>query len=487
MNNKWLSGRLLPLLKRSETWMLIAAVILYAVLLLRSPVIGVADNGDFARVMGAGGLQYADAGESHEDRYYRYSHASYAFDGFHIGGYASSQLPFLYIAGMAGRLFGGLFDIRVLSALYFAFMAAALVLAVKYGKTRSATANAFLVAALSFVFLDIGYLAYFNSLFGEPVALIFLILTTALAYAIARTEQASSRLLACFYVAAAILACTKIQNAPVGVAFALLGMRFARLKPDKAWRKLAYGGAAVLVCISILMYSVAPGGLKQINLYQTVFYGVLKDSPQPEKDLEALGLPTDLAVLAGTNYFQTGTAIPQDDPRLHREVYDVISHMDILRFYATHPERFLQKLERAAESGMAVRPYYLGNYEKSVGKPPGTLAYTFSAWSEFKRNHLPHTFGFISLVFACYIAVILFHYIRTRDRRLRISLEVFLLIAAVAAFSLAIPILGDGEADLGKHLFLFNVCFDLMLLIMAVYGVRLLLDTGAGAVKRLTK
>lgn len=462
----------------SEHAVALAALAACAILLLPAPVVGIADNGDFARVMGAGGLEYADRAEPWNDRYFRYSHHHYAYGRFGTGGYGSSQLPLLFAAGSLSRLFAGRFDIRLLSMLYALLLAAALYTLVKAAKTRSRWANGLLAAALALVFLDIGYLAYFNSLYGEPAAMIFFLLTAGLGLRAARAEDGSPRPLLRFYAAAAALACAKLQYAPIGLAFALFGLRLRQASPARPWRRTAAAGAAALLLLSAGMVAAAPSGLKEINLYQTVFYGVLKDSPTPGNDLQALGLKKELAVLAGTNYFQKDVPIPKNDPRLTEGLYPNISHLDILRFYAARPERLVQKLERAAANGMYIRPYYLGNYEKAAGKPPGALAHRFSAWSEFKRAVLPHRLAVVLSVFAAYLGLAAPALLRPADAAAKRSAEMHLCIAAAGGLAFLVPILGDGEADLAKHLFLFNVCFDWM----AVYaGVLLFVRLGAFA------
>jgi len=40
--------------------------------------------------------------------------------------------------------------------------------------------------------------------------------------------------------------------------------------------------------------------------------------------------------------------------------------------------------------------------------------------------------------------------------------ETFALVGVIGAISFLIPVIGDGEADLSKHLFLFNAVFDVM-------------------------
>ncbi|MNL77763.1 hypothetical protein D3C87_2040060 [compost metagenome] len=41
-----------------------------------------------------------------------------------------------------------------------------------------------------------------------------------------------------------------------------------------------------------------------------------------------------------------------------------------------------------------------------------------------------------------------------------------MLLGLIGLFSFLVPIMGDGRADIGKHLFLFNVSFDMMAVVM---------------------
>ncbi|MGO4547370.1 hypothetical protein AB4Z29_21535 [Paenibacillus sp. 2TAB23] len=441
-------------------------------LLFAGEFIGVADNGDFLRMMGSAGLNYYDASESYEDRFFGYAHAYFAYDHFFRGFYPSTQFIVVTIARFIGKLFNGsAFDVRILGGIYAALLIAAGYLIIKYNKTKSVTTAVVLALLMLLVFSDIGYLAYFNSLFGEPVSFVFLLLTIGLGLLLTKQEEPSRRTLALFFAAILFLVCSKTQNAPIGVGFALLGLRYAWLKEDKSWRKLAIILSAVTFLASVVMYAAAPKDFKHINMYQTVFFGILNQSPDVEGDLKDLGLPSRLSVLAGTNYFQGDTAIKQNDPSLKAEFYDRISHMDVLLFYLKHPARLISKMEYAAENGMSIRPYYLGSFEKSEGKPSGAIAYSYSTWSEFKRHHMPNALWFIAVVYGLYFAVAVFEWLRRYDKRSRISAELLILLGLTGIFSFLIPILGDGQADMGKHLFLFNVVFDMMLVAGVVWLV----------------
>ncbi|TFE24162.1 hypothetical protein [Cohnella luojiensis] len=458
----------------------IAVSMLIIGLIMVSPVIGLADSGDFGRVLSVTGLAVLNPNESYENHYFNYAHQHFGYGGYTLGGYISTHVILVAIAGLIGRVINGeVFDIRVLGVCYSMFFVWAVALLVRNAPVTNSRTNTLILASilavsLIFVFGDIGYIAYFQSFFGEPFALISMLLMVASAIAIASTPNPSGILLALFVVAALAVATSKIQNAPLGFVFALLTWRMLYLRPDAKWRKQVWIGAAALVVGSALMIVVAPDRLKNTNLYQSIFYGVLKDSPNVSRDMEELGIPRKYAVLAGTNYFQKDTAIPQKDPVLRREVLEKLSHKDIAMYYLRHPSRFMQKLDRAAANSMFIRPYYLGNYDQSAGKSPGAISYKFSGWSQWKDKYMPKSAGWYIGFILAYYAVLGTLWRRSSSRRLRLVAETLAIVALAGVFSCIVPLIGDGEADLGKHLFMFNVCFDMMVISVltgAVYGL----------------
>lgn len=436
-------------------------------LLFGSPFVGVADNGDFLRMMNTIGLNYYDAAESYADRFFSYSHSRFAYENLFKGFYPSSQIFLVLLPRLIGGLFhGSYFDIRLLGAVYVVLLLAATWLLVKTNAHGSYVTGFLLGGSLLFIFYDISYLAYFNSLFGEPVSMVFMLLTFALGLRLTGKERPSVKGLIVFFIAVLFLTSSKIQNAPLGIAFALIFIRFAALKGQGNWRKLSLWFSAAIFLISVILYATAPKELKHINLYQTVFFGILNESPDVRGDLKQLGLPERLEVLAGTNYFQGDTVIKQNDPSLKPDFYDHVSHKDILFFYIKNPNRLIHNMMYAAENSMSIRPYYLGNYEKGEGKPKGALSYTYSTWSQFKNNHIPHSLGFLGTFYLVYFAGVMFQYFRSHNIRERVAGELMLLLGLIGIFSFLVPILGDGRADIGKHLFMFNVCFDMMVVVM---------------------
>ena len=440
-----------------------AAVPILVVVLFLKPVIGLADNGDFQRIMIGTGLEYLDDELSYEDKYFGYFIRQFRMTEPRFGGYVSTQwIPVLLAKGLSGLVHSGIFDMRALAAIYGVLLLAALWLLIRVNKGERPWTNVILALLAIVLFTDVGYLAYFNSLYGEPLSFVFLLLAFGFATALVRRDRPSVALLAGFFLAALFLTGAKVQNAPIGVLLALLGLRFLVLRKDKGWRRLVIVCSSILLLASVALYVSLPKEIRIINQYQTVFYGVLKDSPTPEQDLRELGIPEKFAVNAGTNYFGEAP-IDQQDPVFAEEYYPNFSHFKIALFYLKHPGRLVDKLEVAATQGMTIRPCYLGNYEQSSGKPAGSVAEGFGWWSEWKRGAIPNKLWFVALAFVVYFAVVWLERRQAKDVRKKLYAEVFGFLGIVALIQFVLPVIGDGEADLAKHLFGFNVAFDLMI------------------------
>jgi multidrug transporter EmrE-like cation transporter len=134
-----------------------------------------------------------------------------------------------------------------------------------------------------------------------------------------------------------------------------------------------------------------------------------------------------------------------------------------------HPARYIHKLQVTAHNTSTVRPSYLGNYEKAAGYERRQQSTAFDTWSALKAKFLPHTLWFVILVYALYYLTLLFLHRKEHSLAARRTYEVFGAIGLIGAVAFLVPLLGDGEADMEKHLFLFSACFDLMLAISTTW------------------
>ena len=443
--------------------------ILCCILFIR-PITGVADNGDFARIMNSTGLHYIS--DSSSDKYFGYVNRLYktSFILPFGGGYFSTELPIVLLAVFISRtlLNTELFDIRFLAAIYTLIFTGAVFLAVGCIRKRSGFSGAVAALALIFVFCDTGYISYFNSLYGEPVSSVFLLVLSGSVLFLVSRDKPPVWGLVLFGISAVIFAGAKIQNSPAGILAALLLVRVAGLRKDVLWIKASLLLAASVIVVSALCYFGVSDDIKICNKYQTVFYGILKGSDDPERDLGELGIDPSLAVLAGTNYFMQEYPVDIRTPEFKEMLSTKVNHFNILAFYLRHPGRLLRKLEYAAGNGFKLNQGF-GNFEKYTGVEYKQVTGVFNFWGRFKQNVLPHTLLFIAVVYLAALLVIIHEYIRNRGKTARFTAEFtgFILLTGVTQFVL--PIIGDGDADLSKHLYLFNVSFDLLAVAGLIY------------------
>jgi len=465
----------------------VAAVsLIFLFLLFIQPLVGIADNGDFIRIMRSVGLSYSDITEGYKDKYFGYIHSQYSQHALNIGGYISSEIIVVFIATVIARIFSThpVFDIRFLAMVYAIIFLFAMYWLLKMNKQTAVWKNILIAVVFIFVFADIGYSAYFNSFFGEPVSFTFMLLTLAMVHILLNKIKPSRWILIFFFLSAFFLVGAKVQNAPLGLLLALFSLRFWHLRADRAWKNLVIVVSVLLIVVSAVVYLAVPKEIKQINQYQTVFYGVLKDSPNPKKDLTELGINPELAVNAGTNYFTKDPVIQQQAPIMKAQYYPNIDHKKVAMFYLKHPLRFISKLEVAADRSMA-NTSYLGSYEKKANRGYGAISHAFSAWSQFKKVYIPNKLLFIILFALAYFFILILKYVRATERKQRTYLELYLLIGLMAAISFVVPIIGDGEADLSKHLFMFYLCFDLMFVTSVLWLIFAIYDRFSPSIKRL--
>lgn len=440
-----------------------AAIFILCWLLMLRPIIGVADNGDFARIMNSTGIYHLSA--EPVERYFGYVNRLYG-TGYAIpfgGGYLSTELPLVLLAIFISKTILGtaLFDIRFLAAIYILVLTAAVFFVVRCSRRHAGIFGLIPALFILLIFCDIGYTSYFNSLYGEPVTFVFLLLMAGMALSLAIEDKPSLWMLVFFCIGAFFFAGAKVQNSPAGFLMAVLCIRLAWIRKDAAWRSISIISAVSVALLSFVCYISVSKDIKVCNKYQTVFYGILRGSQDPAGDLAELGLDPSLAVLAGTNYFMEEYPVDIRDPEFKEMLFDKVSYTKVAAFYLRHPKRFLQKLEYAADNGFKLKQGF-GNYEKYPGIQYKQTSNIFGLWSDFKMGTLPHTLAFVCAYYAALLLVLIYEYKRAESSKVRFFIEFMGVIALMGIMQFVLPIIGDGDADLSKHLFVFNISFDMM-------------------------
>lgn len=444
---------------------------------------GLSDNGDFRRVLLVNNLEYADSTDYNYlfKQYYKMTD----MHGETIGDvvkslwetnkesdiYSSPQFLIIkisktinYFVNMLTGADRASYNIMWLALLYiFMFSIAAWGIFNFFSEAKPAVRIG-VFAGFLLMFCDNGYIYYFNSFYGEPLqytALMMLISVGLLIY-----RRPSVPKIICFFVALYFFAGSKLANIPYSVIVCILSVTFLALRRDFIFRAGCVISLIAAVAAIVNLSASIPQWMHNDTTYQAVFFGILKESDSPEKDLKFLGVDEKYAVLANTNAYMAADEYPIDitTEEFEHDFYDKVSKADIAAFHVLHPVRFVRQLCFAIENSAYIRPPSVGT--SSV--VPMEYEAKFGLWSRL-RTALKFLYNPI-VVFAAflfitaYIVIIDIFYIKRRhsEPNKNIYMMASMNVLVIGCWiNLVLPIIGNGEADIAKHMFLFVTCIDI--------------------------
>ena len=417
------------------------------------PIIGLADQGDYARMIGRFG--YGPAQKSPADTIAFVPRKFVPDPTYRVRNYEHIESEYLFTgtAVLLNKLFSkdGSLDIEMIGLVHaIAFLAAFARLLVVTTGLRGAP---LLWIAMLVVFTDVGYVAYWNSFYAEPASCIFFLFLAAETIAILRSPVVSNTaivrwsLLAIFFVGA------KSQNFPLAVLLAPLCMRLGSL------RSLAIAGSVGITFAAAFNFATVPKPLTMANSYDTLFMAILPESKTPAADLASFHLDLSLLAYSGSGAWSPGTAFGQLAERgtLNHE----LTPASVARFWLLHPTRIWRRAKAVLPIAFSLRPEWCGNFERSAGRPPGARSSSFILWS-WLHEHPITKFGkflLVLLVLLPFEAIIAWIRLPRRHR----EIEVFAVLSTCCFMAFLVAICGDAWDNV-KHLFLFNLLFDATLL-----------------------
>lgn len=462
--------------------------------LFQYPQPGVADQGDFDRVMNVSGLRLGLENMNNPDfiRFLDYPVTDYQIYNLNPQSMATrlqaTSLAWLItLISLVGKMLGQ----QTVKTVYLAFTYAilyvsGLYLIMKYTNINSKVKLALFGLITLLVCLDGNYLVWFNSLYGEPMMITALMLYIAAWFSalhyrnVSPSEQRGFARLLFILTAAYLLLGSKMQ---VLSALPVVLIMVGRLLWSERHKLKPY--QAVLLCLlycGLIIYPLNLAVKDQDNgnrQYNSVFYGILKDSPNPVQDLADLGLNPDMALDAGKHAFQNRADYVKYIPRTRitqQEFNSKISNGKLIKFYITHPARLVQGMEYTAGQAFTTTTF-LGKYPRGYSETPIREFNRFTLWSSFREEHLPKHLWFILLTCMVIIACTILIYVRNRKlQEVKSKIELFWGIMAIGLLQFPMPYMGNGQADTSKQLFLFNFIFDLMLAVSVCWCLSQIID-----------
>jgi hypothetical protein len=444
--------------RQKLAWIVIAAAaVILSYQLFIPPIVGLADQGDFGRILGRFGYVPEDTSAviAFVAPTYVKSRGARRSDSEQL----SSEYLFVACAVLGNKVIfhDGKLNIVVIGIVQvLAFLAAfSRLLTV----TRRYRVSPLLWIAGLIVLTDVGYAAYWNSFYAEPASCIFFLLLAAESIAISSSQQVSARAIALWSLWAILWIMAKAQNAPLGVLLVLFSARLWWWVKERAAQRLAILGTALTAAATLLNIVTIPVGVRWADAYNQMFLAILPESRNAAEDLKSLGLETDLVKYSGTGAWSPGSGF--HEMVSSGLVGNKITHAALGRFYFEHPARIWRHAKTLLPIAFSLRPEWCGNFERTAGHAPGARSTAFSLWSDFHEQGLRRIGKPILILLFLSPAIAATAWLRFPERRRHIELLALLSFSCLTAFLVAA--LGDAWDNV-KHLFLFNLMLDACLI-----------------------
>lgn len=361
------------------------------------------------------------------------------------------------------------YHIGWLALTYIVLYAISLGLILQYIKEQNILTKLFASIILLMVFCDQGYLLYFNSFYGEAAQLVLSMLIIGLALQI--MKKRGGRLLIVFYYGCVfLLSGSKFTNIPIGILFGIIGLLFIGLSEDNPFKWInvsCFIGAGIGI---YMLSQTIPIWMDDVTNYQAVFFGVLKNSETPEADLVDLGINPKYTILKNTHgYMGDNYPINVYTEEFKKDFYQNISKGKLLKYYLSHPQRFIEKLDVSAKNSGYIAPPYLGHYGQD--KPRYEFTHRFDFWGKLRLFLQFDHLWVIALYIFGGLVILIIETVRWYKRHKKelervILIAIWLSIIASTIIHFIIPVIANGEADLAKHMFGFIHYFDLMVILI---------------------
>ena len=437
---------------------LVAAAAILTYQLIVPPVVGLADNGDFAKVTGRFNL-YAPV-----HRVYEWIDTVYQIrpDKHWVSDNYSSEIlllpPALGLNAVVSK--SGDFDLRCMGIVHGALFLIALGLFTPLVESKPRWLRWSVYFLVLLVYCDMMYVGSLNSFYMDEAAYLFLLLSIVLYLRVVRWQRRRDALLllACSFV----LVTAKSQHVLLGLLLAVLFAAGASRLPALR-RRWWYLAAAGLTLAGLVMIRKAqPTDYTSFAIYNVVFDRILPHESDAGRTLRDLGLDDSYLPNIGTKAYMPHSAM--DDPAFRSRFMQRLPLSRLAFFYLRRPAILYRTLTAGLSD--AGDQQSMGNFDIASGYPSMARSRAFALWSETKRALFFHHGGRFLAAFL--ILVALLSALLVLERRV---LPPTVLLAgagliAGATMEMAIATLCD-SMDAARHCMIFLLLFDTTLVVCA--------------------
>lgn len=452
-------------------WMFFAAMAWALLAVYVSYGYGLADNGDYGRIMKPFASMplgfdenWPEAGSAaYKVRFWTFWYPDWK-PGAEGGNLVQSSAWALWWPGVAldRALFSdGIRHLPIVGLPLKALLLGVLCLVGRGLVRRYGVAGGLLTLVIAWVMFDVASLGYLNTFYQESAQVVgCALLAVALAWWASR--EPSVRWRSAIYPLCAAFLISTSKNASFHVVALVAFVLAAYTVRDSTNRNRERLTALVLALIGCLAAGVAfnyARGTADMVLdtkMHSFFAGVMTVSKDPKPHFRAEGLPDDaLKCIGESAYSQIGRQCRGD-------YAEKLGYGATIRAVMREPSMIWPLAVAGADGLHVATPFaHRRTPQYSAMDMNGSA---LAAWSAFKETHFPRgAAAVLSLGAVVVVSILLF--LRGYSHVLFAGL-----FAMIASVELVVAILGAGKIDLDKHLFLANISVD-YLLVFCVLGV----------------
>ncbi|NFS29669.1 hypothetical protein FDF12_13830 [Clostridium botulinum] len=435
------------------------------------PIIGMADNGDFYRVINKSGAYHLN--KNSNDIFLGYfikDYGIYKYNNDYANILISTQSIFVKSAIFLDSFFTKdyVLDIRFMSIMFLIIEAIGVYFFIKalINKVDNSKYRLIITLLTILIFCDTGYLAYYNSFYGESVNICCFLMSIGLLIYMIEFDKFTWYNLVAFGISSFLFFGSKQQLAPVGILISFIFIIIGVYTTNKPLTKtVTYILAIIFIISSMVFYKSITGDFKYINIYHSMNRGILLNEDDPDSILEDFNISTQYSLLQETDFFEEIKLLDPYEEKLIDDYYEKFSLGKILEYYITHPKAFIKVLKISFNNGYSIRPKVIGNYEQSEHKEFGAKSYFFATWSTFKEKVIPKNmlFTVATIVIYLYLSTSRFlKAIKNNNKKIQLKEITYFYVFLVGISQIIISVIGAGDADLSKHVFMYNMAFDLI-------------------------
>ncbi len=436
--------------------------------------IGMADNGDYYRVMVRNDLYFLE--EKPEEQFFGYFVKDFGIREYFNempkeDAIFTSQNLFIKLSIMISQIVtnnSNRFDVRILGGMQIILCVVGIYLLVDFLTYKKTLIAGLLIGFLCMlVFADTAYTAYFNSLYAEGLSYTTFLIIFSSALLIQQKRYSPYFLYSLIFINSVILIFLKQQYAPIGILlagiFVIIGLRESK----KIVRRVLYGLGGFMVFMCIAVYVLIPQEFVTINQYHAMTRGILMTSEDPEKSLSEFSINEQYSILNGDTYYDKHPQTDTSSEDMYENFFSKYNFVSVSMYYIKHPNQLWKMISYSSNNGYMIRPEVLGNYVKESGKEWGEKTNLFTAYSTIKKDLAPKSAEF--LLIWCVLAILL-------NLKNPYQMKIILIAVLIGLSQIGVSIIGAGDADLGKHIFLYTVVFDFVNVIGFSYVINKLCE-----------